>query len=269
MNEENSQVVQALRAKYPYQFHKSRFGVHITAGWLPRFVRLCDEVDQALGEDKRGFHWDGVDEKFGVANLGFGFHARKQVAIETRVLLEPIVAKARVELKDCCVVCGQHGSADPSQGYMLKRRALEEEKAKEEAERDSWRKPSTPDFDPVKEEKEPFEQEPRQMNDQAKTMIHAGATPREAQNFYTPADIERIEKALSSAQVPARPMTTTDALAELAPALAKARAKGHSLAGLVQLCEQQGLHVSERAIGRAITTARASKPAKKKPVPGQ
>lgn len=35
-----------------------------------------------------------------------------------------------------------------------KRRALEEEKAIEEAERDSWRKPSTPDFDPVKEEKE-------------------------------------------------------------------------------------------------------------------
>lgn len=35
-----------------------------------------------------------------------------------------------------------------------KRRALEEEKTKEEAERDSWKKPSTPDFDPVKEEKE-------------------------------------------------------------------------------------------------------------------
>lgn len=119
MNEEISQVVQALRAKYPYQFHKSRFGVHITAGWLPRFVQLCDEVDEALGEDKRGFHWDGVDEKFGVANLGFGFHARKQVGIETRALLDPIMTKARVELKHCCVVCGQHGNADPCQGYML------------------------------------------------------------------------------------------------------------------------------------------------------
>ena len=119
MNEEISQVVQALRAKYPYQFQKSRFGVHITAGWLPRFVQLCDEVDQALGEDKRGFHWDGCDEKFGVANLGFGFHARKQVAIDTRALLNPVVDKAALDLKHCCVVCGQHGEADPGQGYML------------------------------------------------------------------------------------------------------------------------------------------------------
>lgn len=119
MNEEISQVVQAIRAKYPYQFHKSRFGVHITVGWLPRFVQLCHEVDQALGGDKRGFHWDGVDEKFGVANLRFGFHARKQVAIETRTLVDPAIDKARVDLKHCCVVCGQHGNVDPSQSYML------------------------------------------------------------------------------------------------------------------------------------------------------
>jgi hypothetical protein len=119
LNEEISQVVQALRAKYPYQFHKSRFGVHITLGWLPRFVQLCDEVDQALGADKRGFHWDGCDEKFGTVSLGFGFHARKQIGIETRALLDPVMAKARADLKKRCVVCGQHGSADPSQGYML------------------------------------------------------------------------------------------------------------------------------------------------------
>lgn len=119
MNEEISQVVQALKAKYPYQFHKSRFGVHITLGWLPRFVQLCDEVDQVLGDDKRGFHWDGCDEKFGTVSLGFGFHARKQIGIETRALLDPVMAKARADLKNRCVVCGQHGSADPSQGYML------------------------------------------------------------------------------------------------------------------------------------------------------
>lgn len=97
------------------------------------------------------------------------------------------------------------------------------------------------------------------MNDHAMTNQRGSAAPA----VFTLDDLERIEKTISTAPVPARPLTAADALAALAPALVKARAKGHSLAGLVQLCVQQGLHVSERAIGRAITQARTSKPAKK------
>lgn len=105
------------------------------------------------------------------------------------------------------------------------------------------------------------------MTDHAKTTQHASTAPRGTQAGYTLDDLERIEKSISSAPLPERPLTTADALAALAPALSKARAKGHSLAGLVQLCAQQGLHVNERAVGRAISTARTSKTVKKKTAP--
>jgi hypothetical protein len=106
----------------------------------------------------------------------------------------------------------------------------------------------------------PNRQESDHMNDHAMTTASASGTPA----IYTAADIERIERSISSAPVPQRPLSTADALAALAPALRKAREKGHSLPGLVQLCVQQGLHVSERAISRAISTARTSKTTKRK-----
>lgn len=102
------------------------------------------------------------------------------------------------------------------------------------------------------------------MNAHATITAPTNATPRGTPAIYTLDDLERIERSISSAPPPERPLTTTDALAALAPALSKARAKGHSLNGLVQLCSANGLHVSERAISRAINTARASKPARKK-----
>jgi len=95
----------------------------------------------------------------------------------------------------------------------------------------------------------------------------ASPTPRGGQAVYTLDDLERIEKTITAAPVPERPLSISDALTALGPALSKARSKGHSLAGLVQLCVQQGLHVSERAVSRAITTARTSKPSKKKTEP--
>lgn len=102
------------------------------------------------------------------------------------------------------------------------------------------------------------------MTDHAMTTVHASGTPRSAQASYTLDDLERIEKSIRSAPLPERPLTPADALAALAPALWKARSKGHSLAGLVQICAAQGLHVSERAVGRTISTARTSKTARKK-----
>ena len=102
------------------------------------------------------------------------------------------------------------------------------------------------------------------MNEHTMTTTHASTRPRGTPAVYTLDDLERIERSISSAPLPERQLTTSDALAALAPALSKARDKGHSLAGLVQLCVQQGLHVSERAVSRAISTVRASKTAKRK-----
>lgn len=102
------------------------------------------------------------------------------------------------------------------------------------------------------------------MNDHAMTTMNASSTPRSMPAVYTFDDLERIERSISSAPLPERPLSTAGALAALAPALSKARDKGHSLSSLVQLCAVQGLHVSERAVSHAITKARASKSTKKK-----
>lgn len=106
------------------------------------------------------------------------------------------------------------------------------------------------------------------MTDHLNATTHASSAPRSMQAEFTLDDLDRIEKSISNAPVPARPLTTAEALAALAPALSKARGKGHSIANLVQLCDQQGLHVSERQVSRAITTARASKTARKKTASG-
>jgi hypothetical protein len=105
-----------------------------------------------------------------------------------------------------------------------------------------------------------------QVNDQSMTTTQATQKPRGAPTTYTVDDIELIEKSIASAPVPARPIGAADALLALAPVLRKARERGHTLIGLVQLCEAQGLHVNERSISRAISKSTTTKPAKKKQV---
>lgn len=100
------------------------------------------------------------------------------------------------------------------------------------------------------------------------TNTHASTTPRVTPATYTPDDLERIGRSISSAPVPVRPIGASDALTALAPALRKARERGHSLAGLVQLCEAHGLHVTERAVSRAIARAAANRTAKKRQAAG-
>lgn len=106
------------------------------------------------------------------------------------------------------------------------------------------------------------------MTDSQTTMQNASATPRNQPAVYTMDDLERIERSITTAPVPERPLSTADAVTALAPALSKARDRGHSLASLVQVCQQQGLHVTERAVGRAISAVRARKPAKKRTATG-
>lgn len=103
------------------------------------------------------------------------------------------------------------------------------------------------------------------MTDHTMSNTHASGTPRGTQASYTLNDLERIERSITSAPLPERPLTTSDALAALAPTLSKVRTKGHSLAELVQICAAQGLHVSERAVGRAISTAPTGPPGKRQP----
>jgi hypothetical protein len=102
------------------------------------------------------------------------------------------------------------------------------------------------------------------MNDHAVTTTHGSDSPVK----HTRDDVARIGALINTAPLPNCPLSTSAALAMLAPVLIKARDRGHTLASLAELCQQQGLRVTERTVGRAITAERESKPAGKKTTAG-
>jgi hypothetical protein len=106
-------------------------------------------------------------------------------------------------------------------------------------------------------------QEQNNVGDQSMTLSQTTPKARGTPTTFTMDDVVLIERVITAAPVPARPMGATDALISLAPALRKARERGHSLASLVQLCDAQGLHVSERAISRAIAKVVTTKSTRK------
>lgn len=132
-----------LRAKYPYQFAGQNIGFCVPKGWLSGFAKLCAKVDQALGEDKRGFHWTQLKEKFGSARFYYGFGKHKadahvdisspSAAVSSvirakgkdkdfemvRDVIFKMVQDASEETKKACLVCGTHGELDRGDGYML------------------------------------------------------------------------------------------------------------------------------------------------------
>lgn len=109
-----------LRARFPYQFEGEAISMSYSRGWFRLFSRLCADIDQALGEDRRGFHWLQVKEKFGAARMYFWL-------AEGVYEQEPELTKQLMDLKfaaeaasqDVCAACGRPGWIDQSAGWML------------------------------------------------------------------------------------------------------------------------------------------------------
>lgn len=141
--------VRTLKARFPYQFEGARLGLYLCAGWMGLFEKLCEDVDQLLGADKRGFHWDQVKEKYGSArfyhqlgemtpDIRLDLHSETGMASmvmpgESRpgashypdeVLrlvkgLRRLVIEAEKQTQHMCAVCGQPGELDRSQAWVL------------------------------------------------------------------------------------------------------------------------------------------------------
>jgi hypothetical protein len=43
--------------KFSYMFQETQGPLVIAADWIATFAATCTEIDQLLGKDKRGFHW--------------------------------------------------------------------------------------------------------------------------------------------------------------------------------------------------------------------
>lgn len=64
-----------LQVKYPYMWAGKNIGISISKGWMLIFEDLCDAIDRILGDDKQGFHWIQVKEKFGSGRFYYGYKA--------------------------------------------------------------------------------------------------------------------------------------------------------------------------------------------------
>jgi hypothetical protein len=122
-----SQQLQELRERYPYMFPPSASGFMFYRGWLPMTVRICEEIDALLGDDKRGFCWTQIKEKFGSACFYYGFNsiaAREtnegtQEELTTAMKIARIVAAATDESLTTCQVCGAAAGRQSYAGFVV------------------------------------------------------------------------------------------------------------------------------------------------------
>lgn len=148
MNTELPRSLKDLKALFPYQLEDTPLGICLAKSWMPIFAQLCVDVDQILGEDKRGFHWSQVKEKFGSARFYFAFAGRKPdmrldvvtpkgvtsstlrpkrqirtdqdkdfAQISTQVA--ELAAQAEAKTRKTCLACGAIGAPDVQGSYML------------------------------------------------------------------------------------------------------------------------------------------------------
>ena len=132
-----------LKGRFPYMFQGENIGLAFHRGWFPTFVKLCEQIDEVLGEDKRGFHWEQLKEKFGAARYYWTMTGIKpSLYVDliapnriTTVVNRPesgakasssavqrineLVQQAQQATSELCIVCGQPGTLNHDQPWML------------------------------------------------------------------------------------------------------------------------------------------------------
>ncbi len=122
--------IQGLTEKFKYMFpltgSERRRAYVFFKGWMPTFAQMCEQIDSALGDDKRDFAWTRIREKFGAPSLSYdmrgharhGIHAHRPDTV-ARIMCEPadsfeplaveiqeVVLCGELALRESCIVCG-------------------------------------------------------------------------------------------------------------------------------------------------------------------
>lgn len=134
-----NEAIDSLKKRFPYQFERLRAQSEIYPGWLPALTRACELVDQALGVDKRGWHWTQIKEKFGTARFYYRFGDSGQPHLRLELLTDRgtvrlslptatqgelderisyIVAAAEEWTADKCMVCGRPAEVRLYDGWL-------------------------------------------------------------------------------------------------------------------------------------------------------
>uniref|UniRef100_UPI001C4373DB hypothetical protein n=1 Tax=Variovorax sp. dw_308 TaxID=2721546 RepID=UPI001C4373DB len=74
--------MEELRTRFGYMFEGPHIGLIFYAGWLPDFARTCEKIAAVLEEDKRGFHFVQVKEKFGGARYYYSLGGKKRKILD-------------------------------------------------------------------------------------------------------------------------------------------------------------------------------------------
>jgi hypothetical protein len=110
-----------IQAMYPYQFGGPKIGISLANGGLVLVEQLCLNIDLALGENKRGFHWTQIKEKFGSARFHYQSTSTKDRAADKAVTekINQQISSAMAAINHMCIVCGEPvpGSPDHSDDY--------------------------------------------------------------------------------------------------------------------------------------------------------
>ncbi len=93
--------------RFSYQFAGRKF--LISHGWLNLFQRLCHDIDEALGPDKRGFRWTEIRQKYGGLRLYYEL-PRGDEAVARQV--DKLVELAELQSEKTCEVCGATGEIE-------------------------------------------------------------------------------------------------------------------------------------------------------------
>lgn len=138
-----------LMQRFPYMFSGRNIGIAIAKGWMPSFAKLCEDIDALLGEDKQGFAWVQVKEKFGSGRFYFRMVGKRsnipydgpavdgseriktvvasipemefKYVIEKDLLLRinDLVDAAQRQTEQICIVCGEAAAPDELDGHRL------------------------------------------------------------------------------------------------------------------------------------------------------
>lgn len=134
--------IKLLKLRFPYMFEGRNIGISIARGWGDLFVKLCVDIDRALGPDKQGFHWVQVKEKFGSARFYWEMKGgspglkidiisetghvtslvgldkgKKPSSISEQV--DALVDAASRKTHRLCIVCGEPGTVNNDDPYIL------------------------------------------------------------------------------------------------------------------------------------------------------
>lgn len=125
-----------LREQFPYQFTRDVDEWYsFPRGWFPVFANLCWQIDALLGDDKRGFHWKQIKEKFGTARFYWAMEGHRPFNVDVigvaRLTTKPpkgnalaaqigeLVRAAENATHTACIACGAPGALDRRYPWVL------------------------------------------------------------------------------------------------------------------------------------------------------